>query len=133
MDTGFALVATSQTCFVWQHTQVRSCVLFLPCIRRSDTFQAVSVIPTCYIFSCPEDASFSAPFHAFVPYGHSREPGLILLSPSGEIRFWDSIGIGLAGGEHYFKSQLGIESGEFATTLARSDVRASASFPVSLN
>lgn len=74
MDTGFALVATSQTCFVWQHTQVSDRILFFPSIRHSDTFQAPSVIPTCYIFSCLEDASFSALFHAFVPYGHSREP-----------------------------------------------------------
>ncbi|CAK5277413.1 unnamed protein product [Mycena citricolor] len=35
--TGFALVASAQTCFVWQHAQ------------------AVKGIPTCYIFSCPDD------------------------------------------------------------------------------
>lgn len=29
MLTGFALVATSQTCFVWQHTQVGVCCEFL--------------------------------------------------------------------------------------------------------
>ncbi|KAI0054126.1 hypothetical protein FA95DRAFT_1530133 [Auriscalpium vulgare] len=101
--TGFAVVVTSQTCFVWQHSQ------------------ALSGVPTCYIFSCPPDYSQRAPFQAFVPYGVSREPGLILLSSSGEIRFWDSIGIGLAGGEHFNKTQLELESGETATSLTRSD------------
>ncbi|THH17812.1 hypothetical protein EW146_g3080 [Bondarzewia mesenterica] len=102
-STGFALVATSQTCFVWQHTQ------------------GLLGIPTCYIFSCPVDYSQAAPFHSFVPYGSSREPGLVLLSPSGEIRCWDSIGIGLAGGEHYSKIQLELEAGENTTSLTRSD------------
>ncbi|KAI0322245.1 Non-repetitive/WGA-negative nucleoporin C-terminal-domain-containing protein [Amylostereum chailletii] len=102
-NTGFSLVATSQTCFVWQHTQ------------------ALTGTPTCYIFSSPLDYSQTAPFHAFVPYSAIREPGLILLSVSGEIRFWDSIGIGLAGGEHYFKTSLGLDAGESATSLTRSD------------
>ncbi|KAI0065375.1 hypothetical protein BV25DRAFT_1880143 [Artomyces pyxidatus] len=101
--TGFALVVTSKTCFVWQHTQ------------------SLAGVPTCYIFSCPMDYSLTAPFHAFVPYGVSREPGLILVSPSGELRFWDSIGIGLAGGDHYSKAQLELESGETATSLTRAD------------
>ncbi|KAA1471121.1 hypothetical protein DENSPDRAFT_837049 [Dentipellis sp. KUC8613] len=101
--TGFALVATSQTCFVWQHSQ------------------ALSGVPTCYIFPCPMDQSQTAPFHAFVPYGVSREPGLVLVSSSGEIRFWDSISIGLAGGEPFSRSQLELEAGETASSLSRSD------------
>lgn len=101
--TGFALVATSLTCFVWQHSQ------------------ALAGTPTCYIFSCPIDYSQNAPLHAFVPYGASREPGLILLSNSGEIRFWDSIGIGLAGGDRFSTTQLELEPGESTTSLTRSD------------
>ncbi|TFY72665.1 hypothetical protein EVG20_g323 [Dentipellis fragilis] len=103
--TGFALVATSQTCFVWQHSQ------------------ALSSVPTCYIFPCPVDRSQTAPFHAFVPYGVSREPGLVLVSSSGEIRFWDSISIGLAGGEPFSRSQLELEAGETASSLSRSDLQ----------
>ncbi|TFY77168.1 hypothetical protein EWM64_g6840, partial [Hericium alpestre] len=67
------------------------------------------------------DQSQTAPFHAFVPYGITREPGLILISASGDIRFWDSISIGLAGGEHFQKTQLELEAGENVTSLTRSD------------
>jgi nuclear pore complex protein Nup133 len=103
--TGFALVATPQACFVWQHTQ------------------ELSGIPTCYIFPCPADPSQAAPLHAFVPYGGSREPGLILVSPSGEVWFWNNIGVGLAGGEQYSKILLELESNEIINLLTRLDVR----------
>ena len=105
--TGFALVATPQACFVWQHTQ------------------ELSGVPTCYIFPCPADPSQAAPLHAFVPYGSSREPGLILASPSGEVWFWNNIGVGLAGGEQYSKILLELESNETINSLTRLDVRPS--------
>lgn len=101
--TGFALVATPQACFVWQHTQ------------------ELSGIPTCYIFPSPVDPSQAAPLHAFVPYGSSREPGLILASPSGEVWFWNNIGVGLAGGEQYSKILLELESNETINSLTRLD------------
>jgi nuclear pore complex protein Nup133 len=63
-STGFALVATPQACFVWQHTQ------------------------------------------EIVPYGGSREPGLILAFQSGEVWFWNNIGVGLASGEQYSNLQF---------------------------
>ncbi|EPQ58276.1 hypothetical protein GLOTRDRAFT_57100 [Gloeophyllum trabeum ATCC 11539] len=103
-STGFAVVATALTCFVWQHAQ------------------ALTGTPTCYIFSCPPDLALgTTPLHVLVPFGSGREPGLILIASSGEIRFWDSIAIGLAGGEHYVSIQLKLASGETVTTLTRSD------------
>lgn len=62
------------------------------------------------------------PFHALVPYGPSREPGLIISSPTGQIRFWDSLGMGLAGGDKFALSSLELDEGENVTTLTRSDV-----------
>jgi hypothetical protein len=104
-STGFALVATPQACFVWQHTQ------------------ELVGIPTCYIFPCPADPSQAAPLYAFVPYGGSREPGLILASQSGEVWFWNNIGVGLAGGEQYSKILLEMQSNEIVNSLTRLDVR----------
>ncbi|KAF9265417.1 methyltransferase type 11 [Marasmius fiardii PR-910] len=102
--TGFALVTSAQTCFVWQHSL------------------AIKGIPTCYILPCPWDYNqTSPPFHCLVPYSSGREPGLILVSTIGEIRFWDSIGIGLAGGDRYTTTQLGITSEELVTNLIRVD------------
>lgn len=86
-------------------------------------WQALKGAPTCYIFSCPQDSEqVSPPFHCLIPYSSSREPGLILLSLDGQIRFWDSIGIGLAGGNHYTSISLNIPTGEHVTNLVRSDV-----------
>lgn len=102
--TGFALVASGQTCFVWQHAQ------------------AVKGTPTCYIFSCPPDLERNnPPLHELVPYTTAREPGLILVSLSGQIRFWDSIGIGLAGGQNYSTTDLDLSPDEVVTNLIRAD------------
>jgi nuclear pore complex protein Nup133 len=85
--------------------------------------KAVKGTPTCYIFSCPEDQDRSnPPFHELVPYTSAREPGLILVSLSGEIRFWDSIGIGLAGGQNYSSTDLDLSPDEVVTNLLRVDV-----------
>lgn len=40
----------------------------------------------------------------------------------GEIRFWDSIGIGLAGGEHYSSSFLDLVGSEYISCFIRADV-----------
>uniref|UniRef100_A0A0W0FLK8 Uncharacterized protein n=1 Tax=Moniliophthora roreri TaxID=221103 RepID=A0A0W0FLK8_MONRR len=102
--TGFALITSAQTCYVWQHAL------------------ALKGTPTCYIFPCPWDYNQTdPPFHCLVPYGAGREPGLILLSTTGEIRFWDSIGIGLAGGDKYTTTHLGLTSEELVTYLIRVD------------
>ena len=61
--------------------------------------------------------------HALVPYGPTREPGLILLSPGGVLHFWDSLAMGLAGGEPSSYSSLPLDVEERATTLTRADVR----------
>jgi nuclear pore complex protein Nup133 len=61
--------------------------------------------------------------HALVPYNSSREPGLILLSPGGILHFWDSLGMGLAGGEPSSRSSLPLVQDERVTTLSRVDVQ----------
>lgn len=100
----FCSIASVQTCFVWKHSQI------LP------------GTPTCYIFPCPNRISEArVPLKALVSYGPSREPGLILLSPFGELRFWDSIGLGLTGGEPTQESLIELTSNEFVTVLEYSD------------
>ena len=64
------------------------------------------------------------PLHALVPYGPTREPGLILLTPGGILHFWDSLGMGLAGGVPSSRSNLPLTTDERVTTLTRADVRA---------
>ncbi|EJD02313.1 uncharacterized protein FOMMEDRAFT_124682 [Fomitiporia mediterranea MF3/22] len=98
----FCLIASTKTCFVWKYSQL------LP------------GAPTCYIFPCPNrfsETEPAVPSSALVSYGSSREPGLILVSPYGELHFWDSIGLGLTGGEATDASLLDLRSDETVTTL----------------
>ncbi|KAI0831351.1 hypothetical protein BC628DRAFT_1311430 [Trametes gibbosa] len=104
--TGFAVVASLRTCFVWKYSQ------------------ALTGTPTCYIFSCPREADpppMATPFHALVPFGLQREPGLIVCSNIGQVRFWDSIGMGLAGGDNFSSSLLPLAQSENVTNLVRAD------------
>lgn len=104
--SGFALVASAERCFVWNYSQ------------------ALTGTPTCYIFACPQDIEplpMDTALHALVPYGPTREPGLILLSPGGILHFWDSLAMGLAGGEPSSHSSLPLNVDERVTTLRRAD------------
>ena len=65
----------------------------------------------------------TTPFHALVPFGAQREPGLIISSNIGQIKFWDSIAMGLAGGDNYTFLLLGLQESENVTSLTRADVR----------
>ncbi|EPS98566.1 hypothetical protein FOMPIDRAFT_1061291 [Fomitopsis schrenkii] len=107
-ETGYAVVSSQETCFVWKYAQ------------------ALTGTPTCYIFLCPMSGTsdpMDTPFHALVPHGPTREPGLIIISPQGHIRFWDGLGMGLAGGDNFAQFELTMEEGETMTTLIRSDSR----------
>ncbi|GJJ12103.1 hypothetical protein Clacol_006344 [Clathrus columnatus] len=104
--TSYGIVLSVQTCFVWKIDM-----------------QTTSHSPTCYIFPVPPaDPSLpypTVPYASFVPFGPSREPGLILVSGSGELRFWDSIGIGLAGAERFSSTKVDLIENDFVTGLER--------------
>ncbi|KAG2031047.1 hypothetical protein BDR03DRAFT_1032191 [Suillus americanus] len=102
--TGYALAASSNTCFVWHHPKPTTCYI-LPCP------------PSCQDYAQP----LSAPFHALVPSRSRSEPGLVLLSIRGDIRFWDSITSGLAGGGSFESINLELGEGEYTSGLLRVD------------
>jgi nuclear pore complex protein Nup133 len=86
--------------------------------------QAIRGTPTCYIFSCPQDhTGANPPLHAFIPHAPLREPGLILVSHSGQVRLWENISTGLAGGENYSTMGLDVKEDEHVTNFVRVDVR----------
>ncbi|KAG2357680.1 hypothetical protein BDR07DRAFT_1490402 [Suillus spraguei] len=102
--TGYAIAASSNTCFVWHHPKPT----------------------TCYILPCPPSSQDyaqppSAPLHALVPSRSRSEPGLVLLSIRGDIRFWDSITSGLAGGGSFESINLELGEGEYTSGLLRVD------------
>jgi hypothetical protein len=84
---------------------------------------------TCYIFPNPEPSSSTSkipsapPMASLVPRGASREPGLILCSAAGEIRFWSNIATGLTGGEHFQAANISLSTSEVIVQLCRCEVR----------
>lgn len=90
---------------------------------------SVGVGSTCYIFPNPSTPGRNdAPYASFVPYRSSQEPGLILCSENGAVRYWDNVSLGLTGGETYRALQLGLATGERVLRMTRADVGALPSF-----
>lgn len=116
ITSGYTLVASAKTCFVWSHA----------------TLKPTSPSPTCYILPCPPPSPSYAsvasltPHHAIVPSrSRSIEPGLILVSPTGATRFWPSISSGLSGGGTFEAVNLPLEAAEeeYVSCFVRTDLR----------
>ncbi|KAH7107498.1 Non-repetitive/WGA-negative nucleoporin C-terminal-domain-containing protein [Auriculariales sp. MPI-PUGE-AT-0066] len=94
--TGYAFVVSPHTIFVW--------------LPPKPTSRAAI---TCYMFPAPGTSRgssirihLSLPVASLVYYGPMREPGLMLISKTGELRFWESIGVGLSGAEGFTTTKL---------------------------
>ncbi|MBW0480464.1 hypothetical protein O181_020179 [Austropuccinia psidii MF-1] len=111
--TGFASVWSRDHCYVWNFA------------RRTAT------PPTCYSFPCPISKTASVlvntlaplPLVSFIsPFANTsnnsrREPGLLLLSPTGELRAWDSLSLALSGVDKYTSIQVQLHDTELVRCL----------------
>jgi len=110
--TGYGFVLSPTTCFVW----------------RSPTATSDAFSTTCYIFPAPQaevqgTISYDAlPVATLVSNGVSQEPGLIVGSATGEIRFWDNISTGLSGADNYHSVLLPLLDGERLSSLYSCEV-----------
>lgn len=107
--TGFSLVSLPEETFVWNHSSTSSAP------------------PACYIFPNPA-SSLSAkdlPLSSFVPYQSSQEPGLMLISTTGDLRFWVNVSLGLTGGESYYRVRVPVSTSERVLQIHRIEVRRS--------
>lgn len=126
--TGYAFLVTYDTCFVWNPTKVS---MYRANLDLSYLFsQRSHGSPTCYIFPTPgqRDGGASAshlllPNVSLIPYGSSREPGLLMVSSTGEIRLWESINAGLAGADQFYSSVVSVSAGEYVSNMYRCEVR----------
>jgi nuclear pore complex protein Nup133 len=59
---------------------------------------------------------------SLIPYGSSREPGLVMISSTGEIRLWESINAGLAGADQFYSSSAPLSAGEYISNMYRCEV-----------
>ncbi|WRT63927.1 uncharacterized protein IL334_000854 [Kwoniella shivajii] len=96
-QSGFAMVSSPSTCIAWNYT------------KRTHS------APTTYTFPSPP-ASYSItstqpPTLAVLYTGSSSsEPGMVLVSTTGEIRFWESMSLALANVDRY--QEIYVELGE---------------------
>jgi hypothetical protein len=79
--------------------------------------------PTCYTFPAPPSYAHSAQVPVLAAlYPGAAEAGMILVGPSGEVRFWDNVGIALANVDRYIALDLELAEDDFAERLFRVDV-----------
>lgn len=100
--TGFAQIISRDFVYVW-------------------SFARRIAAPTCFRFPCPPAPSGDlamavhapVPLAAFVDYGSSaREPGVLIIGTTGQIRFWETISAALTGVDKYHVVNLPLERGE---------------------
>ncbi|KAL8293054.1 hypothetical protein RQP46_000748 [Phenoliferia psychrophenolica] len=108
--TGFAYLVSGQACFVWNWT------------RRSTT-STTYIFPVPLCDSLPTSVSIQSPlpFVSLVPatsQPSQREPGLLLISPIGDIRYWEHLSMALSGVERYKETKAGLNDGELVRGLA---------------
>lgn len=110
--TSFAILSMQEETFVWNYSA-----------------SSVGIGSACYIFPNPSTLGHNdVPYASFVPYRSSQEPGLILCSESGAVRYWDNVSLGLTGGESFRALQLGLAGGERVLRMTRADVGARSFF-----
>nr|XP_019002973.1 uncharacterized protein I203_04767 [Kwoniella mangroviensis CBS 8507]OCF66434.1 hypothetical protein I203_04767 [Kwoniella mangroviensis CBS 8507] len=95
--SGFAMVASPSVCIAWNYT------------KRTHS------APTTYTFPAPSVSYSTTPTQpptlaALYTGSASSEPGMILVSTSGEIRFWESMSLALANVERF--QEIYVELGE---------------------
>lgn len=101
--SGFALVSGPDSCMAWKYTKQSS-------------------NPTVSVFPAPQPtrthlATVPPALAAF--YG-STEPGLLLVSATGEVRFWESMGLALHNVQRFQSLQLDVGM-DFAERLCKID------------
>jgi len=68
--------------------------------------QRTNASPTCYTFPSPSQNRTSDPVLAEFFSGSSSEPGVIMITPEGEIRTWENISLGLGNLDRYLETDL---------------------------
>ncbi|ODO05027.1 hypothetical protein I350_05639 [Cryptococcus amylolentus CBS 6273] len=105
--SGYAVAATSRTCVAWNYAK-----------RTNST-------PTTYSFPAPPPTTSS--LAGFVPpilaalYTSTAEPGMILVSSSGEIRFWDSLSLALSNVDRYQELFVELPEGDWVERVWKID------------
>ncbi|WVQ77306.1 hypothetical protein IAR50_006990 [Cryptococcus sp. DSM 104548] len=111
--SGYAVVAASRTCIAWNYAK-----------RTQST-------PTTYTFSAPPPANatslgfippiLSALYTPSSSASLASEPGMILISSSGEVRFWESLSLALGNVDRYQELFLELQEGDWVEKVYKLD------------
>ncbi|CDZ97230.1 Nuclear pore complex, Nup133 component (sc Nup133) [Phaffia rhodozyma] len=87
--TGFATLVTSSYLLIWNYQ------------KKSST------LPTLYPFPLPSSSPLALNLAHLVRHPSGREPGVLTISPQGEIRFWEGVSLALVdGGERFVEGMV---------------------------
>lgn len=129
--SGYAMIATATGCKAWNYVKV-----CLPhCSSRSgaqaEAVQRTNASPTCYTFPAGSDSSSysrsSHPVLADFFTGSGAEPGVVIVSPDGEIRVWENMSLGLGNLDRFQSAKLELGQDDLVDSLWKLDVRLSES------
>ncbi|OWZ65412.1 hypothetical protein AYX14_06233 [Cryptococcus neoformans] len=104
--TGFALVSSPRACIAWNYS------------KRTHS------APTIYAFPAPLPTSSPSRFPPPVLSAlctSTSEPGMILVSSTGEIRYWESMSLALSNVERYQQLFLDLPQGDWIERLVKVD------------
>ncbi|WVQ78640.1 hypothetical protein IAT38_000727 [Cryptococcus sp. DSM 104549] len=105
--SGFATVSTPTTCIAWNY------------VKRTHS------APTTYTFQAPipvySDSTSSPALTALYTSSASSEPGIIVVSASGEIRFWENMSLALSNSSKYQTTQIDLAEDDFAKRIRKID------------
>lgn len=137
--SGLASLTTHSYLFVWNYVKVRapgslvrSCssattrdsLYFIQSMPSygSSLQQTSYASPTLYPFPLPSSTSLCLTQLVRRPAG--REPGVLIVSPKGQVRFWDGISQALvAGGDRFIEGTVGsLSDGEEVSSISEIEV-----------
>lgn len=115
-EAGIALFTTTHFVYAWNMS------------KKSLASNALArfAVPPSYVSSTDLAVAVYAPLplSCLVNYASAREPGLVVCSVDGHIRFWDALSVALTGVERFTSASLpGIEKGEVVKQLLPISVR----------
>ncbi|GAA5852763.1 hypothetical protein JCM3766R1_006149 [Sporobolomyces carnicolor] len=113
--TGFGLLVTREYCFVWNwgQTSPSSTSYVFPLPSLANVPSSISALsPLSFACLVPARASSSS---------STLEPGLVVVSPHGQVRLWETVSLSLSGVDRYRSATLaGFESSGGGLEVVRS-------------
>jgi nuclear pore complex protein Nup133 len=130
-QSGYAMIATSSSCKAWNYAKVRSDhtrrAYVDPVLAIETNMQRTNSSPTTYTFPAPQLSRgygqvIPPVLSAFYSGSSTGEPGLLLISPTGEVHFWETISMALSNVDRYREAEIELGDDDYADKIWRIDV-----------